>query len=420
MNFPTYSAPNRLAVRLTADAERQLRGGHPWVFDRSVERIKGEAEAGDLALIFSRKKNRLMGIGLLDPSSPIRIRMLHHGGPKTIDSSFFRECLEKALDLRKSKIVAWSKQGVKEYPLPPNAITGYRLLHGENDGMPGLIVDVYAHTLVVKVYSVVWKPWLQLVLTELEDLFPGATVVLRLARQLQQDQRWPTAFPDGSLLAGKLDAPEVIFAEYGLQFKAAVVKGHKTGFFLDHRHNRRRVGELAAGKRVLDVFSFAGGFSLHALAGGAEQVTSLDISPQAQAAAEAHVILNDLDPTKHEKLVGDAFTLLAQLHTDGQQYDLIIVDPPSFAKREKERLGALEAYKKLARLTLPLVAPQGLYLAASCSARISSDEFFTIQELVLQESNRKWSELERSFHDFDHPIDFPEGAYLKAAYYQLD
>lgn len=405
LEFPPIQ---RLAVRLTAAAERHLKSGHPWIFDQSVERVKGVGRVGDLGLVFSRKKNQLLGIGLYDPDSPIRLRMIHRGKAQ-IDAAFFRQRLQEAMDLRKYKLND-STQG---------AITGYRLLHGENDGFPGLVIDVYEQVLVIKVYSGVWGPWLADILDGLNELFPKASQLIRLSRQLQQDRNWPVVWAEGTVVGGVLETPEVIFQEYGLRFRANVIEGHKTGFFLDHRDNRRKVGELAKGRRVLDVFSYVGGFSVHALAGGAQEVVSLDISPQAQAEAARNVALNELDTNKHEAMVGDAFKLMGEMVKAGRQFDLVIVDPPSFAKSERERAAALVAYRRLANLAIPLVAKGGIYLAASCSARIKADEFFELQKTALQRSKRKWEELERTFHDFDHPINFPEGAYLKSAYYQF-
>ncbi|MEM7572800.1 MAG: class I SAM-dependent rRNA methyltransferase [Bacteroidota bacterium] len=408
MKQPEFPSIQRLAIRLTAAAERHLRSGHPWIFDQSVERVKGVGRVGDLGLVFSRKKNQLLGIGLYDPHSPIRLRMIHRGKAQ-IDAAFFRQRLQEAMDLRKYKLNDTSQ----------GAITGYRLLHGENDGFPGLVVDVYNQVLVVKVYSAVWGPWLADILTALQVFFPESAIVMRLSRQLQNADNWPVQWADGSVVRGVLASAEVIFQEYGLGFRANVIDGHKTGFFLDHRHNRRRVGELAKGRRVLDVFSYVGGFSVHALAGGASEVVSLDISAQAQAEAARNVALNELNSEQHEAMAGDAFKLMGQMLKAGRRFDLVIVDPPSFAKRERERAGALEAYQRLAGLAIPLVADGGIYLAASCSGRIQSAAFFSVQEKALRRSQRDWRELERTFHDFDHPISFAEGAYLKSVYYQL-
>ncbi|MEM6397092.1 MAG: class I SAM-dependent rRNA methyltransferase [Bacteroidota bacterium] len=479
---------NRLPITLTADAERQVRAGHPWIFDQSIAQVKGVGQPGDLGMVFDRKKNKLMAIGLYDPDSPIRLRIIHRGGSKIIDKAFWSEQLEAALQTRKaarhpmhllperlfgkssSDVLASpssktsassgpkpaegssevSADGPQRPPMsfertqgaspqrPPMTIgkakrfsneasedlgrlevSGWRVIHGESDGFPGLVVDHYAGTLVVKVYSPIWLPWFKMVMELLMEKFEQPTVVMRLSRQLQKRADLPTHWVDGRVLHGQLVDEQVTFSEYGLQFKANLIKGHKTGFFLDHRHNRKRVGELAGGKRVLDLFSYVGGFSLHALGGGARQVTSVDISAQAQAQVARHIELNSLDTSKHEAMVGDVFELLQTLKENNRLFDLIVSDPPSFAKRADERERAMKAYRRLAKLVIPLVSPGGIYLAASCSARITADEFFEVQKQVLQKSGRKFEELERTFHDFDHPIGFKEGAYLKSIYYRL-
>src|SRR5690606_21539908 len=180
----------------------------------------------------------------------------------------------------------------------------YRLVFGENDGFPGFITDVYAEVMVVKLYSAIWFPYLQDILELLIEVSGCKTVVLRLSRNLQAQNYFD--LKDGMVLYGTLKNEEVVFVEHGVLFTANVIKGHKTGYFLDHRENRRRVGELAKNKTVLDVFSYAGGFSVHALAGGAEGVTSVDISKQALELATSNAALNGF-VDNHYTLAGDAF-----------------------------------------------------------------------------------------------------------------
>lgn len=396
--------PNRLATRLTAVGERHLRAGHPWIYDQSIERIKGEGKAGDLAVIFDRRKDKLLGVGLYDPDSPIRIKALHVGGAIRVDQDFFREKVQAAFDLRA--------------PLLATDTNSYRLLNGENDGFPSFIADVYDQVLVVKLYSLIWQPYFDLVLPELLAVSKCKTVVMRLSRNVQQLPDRPENWQDGHVIHGKLTDPEVIFREHGLQFRANVIAGHKTGFFLDHRYNRKRVGALSRGRSVLDIFSYAGGFSVHALGGGAERVISLDISAQALEVAAANVALNFTDPA-HEIMAADAFIAMATLAEQGQQFGLVVVDPPSFAKRESEVAGALKAYRRLTRLALQLVEPNGILLLASCSARVAAPDFYALQLEELKKTGRPFKELEKTAHDVDHPIGFPEGAYLKSVYYQL-
>ena len=397
--------PQKLAIKIKPAAQKAVRHGHPWVFESGIIKQNKDGNPGDLAIIFDQRRNKFLAIGLFDPHSPICIKILQTETSANIDTAWFQEKVKTAYAKRRT--------------LLKTDTNSYRLIYGENDGLPGFIADVYDHVLVVKLYSAIWLPFLKMLLPVLLDISKCKTLVLRLARSLQKMPEIMHGLTDGMILFGTLDNEEIIFREHGLRFTANVIHGHKTGYFLDHRHNRKRVGELAKGKTVLDIFAYAGGFSVHALAGGATEVTSLDISAQALAMSEKNVALNDLK-ANHQTMAIDAFKGLEQLHQKGKTYDLIVVDPPSFAKRESEREKALESYARLAKMALKIVANEGILLLASCSSRVTADEFFGLNEHILQQSGRKFREMERHFHDIDHPIGFPEGAYLKAVYYRLD
>ena len=404
IDLPTH-IPQRLALKVKPAAERSIRAGHPWVFDGSVLKEPEGGRAGDLAIIFDQRKNKFLAAGLYDPHSPIRVKILQANTPATIDAAWFRGKIERAFAQRQ--------------PLLATATDSYRLVFGENDGLPGLIADVYAQVLVVKLYTTAWLPYLADVLPELLRVSETQTLVLRLSRHVQQQTEELAGLHDGQVLHGELTDADVTFQEHGLYFIANVVHGHKTGYFLDHRHNRQRVGELAAGRRVLDVFSYAGGFTVHALAGGARSVTSLDISAQAQELARRNVALN-FPEANHEVLVADAFAGMQELARAGETFGLIIVDPPAFAKRAEERERALHSYARLTESAVRLAAPGGIVVLASCSSRITADEFFAKVEEQLGQSGRSFRPLERRFHDIDHPVGFPEGAYLKTGYYLVE
>ena len=398
-------SPTTLAIKLRPAAEKKVKQGHPWIFEQGIASVNKEGRAGDLAIIFDKQRNQCIGVGLYDPASPIRIKLLHSGGPQKIDAAFFAERIKAARSLRS--------------PLLTTNTNSYRLIFGENDGLPGLIADVYAGVLVVKLYSAIWRPYLRDLTPILLEQSGAETLVLRLSRRLQHDPDWPAELPDGTVLAGELVDPTVIFREHGLRFSANVIRGHKTGYFLDHRHNRWRVQQRAAGKRVLDVFAYAGGFSVHALVGGATQVCSVDISAQALELARANAALNP-HTGQHETQAGDAFVQLAAFAKAGRHFDIVIVDPPAFAKKASEVPAALQQYGRLCRLAIPLVAPNGLLLMASCSSRVSPLDFFTEVEKELQRSGRSWQKEAETGHDIDHPVGFPEGRYLKTGYYRLD
>ena len=403
-------AEKRLALRVTPAAQRALRQGHPWVFDGAITAQSAEGQPGDLAVIFDDRR-RFLAIGLYDPTSPIRVRVLQHGAPQVIDGGWLRERLAAASALRVT--------------LPSTGTTGYRLVHGENDGLGGLVIDRYADTLVVKLYTPAWIPRLSDLRAALQEIQAGARVVLRLSRHVQQAVPTGAAVPccglaNGTVLSGTPLTLPVLFSENGLYFEADVLFGQKTGFFLDQRDNRARVGDLARGKRTLDVFACSGGFSLYAARGGAPEVLSVDASAGALAAAERHFTLNRHVPAiataRHAVQVADAFAALAALQRRGQRFELVIVDPPAFAKRASEVDRALRAYTRLTALALGVLAPGGTLVMASCSSRVSAIDFFAAVHRAAVQAGRPLVESARTGHALDHPVRFPEGAYLKCLF----
>lgn len=397
-------AQRSIAVRVHAAAERAIRDGHPWVFESAISEQSHAGSAGDIAVIFDRKKH-FLAAGLYDPASPIRIRILQAGSPARLDAAFLAQRLQAAAERRAALIAA--------------GCTGYRLVYGEADGLPGLVMDRYGDTLVMKLYTAAWFAHLPALLAGLDAILPHSSVVLRLNRGLQT--ALPPGLTDGMALRGQISG-DVAFIENGLHFAADVLHGHKTGFFFDQRENRARVRSLAQGCRVLDVFAYSGGFSVYAAAGGAMDVTSLDISLPALQTAQANMRLNQHLPAvaacQHHILAADAFDALRQLGTAGRRFDLVVVDPPSFAKKQDEVEGALSAYRRLAALALPLVERGGILMMASCSSRITAEQFFDCVQHSAQRGGFRLQELERSGHALDHPVhnDFPEGSYLKCLF----
>lgn len=400
--FSKYQ-PNRLAVKLNAKGEQSVVKGHPWVFSNSIVKINDNAKTGDLAIIFSKNKNKVVGIGLYDAKSPIRIKIVHNASTKVeINSNFFHNKIEIAFQKRSE--------------LLKTNTNSYRLLFGENDDFPGLIADVYAQVLVVKLYSEIWFPYLDDILKSLQQISKAKTVIIRLSRNVQNSNNHN--LQEGEVVYGELDNEVVKFVEHGINFSANVIKGHKTGYFLDHRANRKRVGELSKDKTVLDVFSYAGGFSVHALANGATEVTSLDISKQALDIARDNGKLNSYSGV-HKTISGDAFKELKALINKEKRYDVVVVDPPSFAKQQSEIELAKKKYAQLAELGAKLTAKNGLLVLASCSSRILAQSFFDLNQRVLNNQPRLFEIQLKTNHDIDHPISFPEGAYLKCGYYRF-
>ena len=279
--------------------------------------------------------------------------------------------------------------------------------------MPGLIIDRYAETYVVKVYTPAWFPHLNDVLAALNTALGPARIVLRLSDRAKDNEY---GLEDGMVLHGNpLDAP-VIFLENGLRFEADPILGQKTGFFLDQRENRARVETLAQGKRVLNIFSYTGGFSVYAARGGATEVISLDASKPATDAAERNYKLNFPDGDIHKTITGDAFSEMARMRDEGQRFEMVIIDPPSFAKKASQTAGALNAYQKLTKLGLDILTPNGILVQASCSSRVESDDFFDAIHIAARQHGRPLNEIERTSHALDHPIGFREAEYLKCLF----
>jgi 23S rRNA (cytosine1962-C5)-methyltransferase len=391
-------------LRVTSAAETALRGGHPWLFGESIAEQSRLGTVGDLAVVYDRR-NRFLALGLLDPQSPIRLRVLSTDGPQTIDEPWWSSRLEMSLRRRQR--------------LFDNGTTGYRCIHGENDGWPGLVLDRYDSTLVLKLYTAAWLPWLEQITAIFVKTLNPQRLVLRLSRNIQAFATKKFGRNDGQTIAGVQTEEPAVFLENGLRFEADVLRGQKTGFFLDQRDNRKQVGALARGRKVLNVFSFSGGFSLYAAGGGALSATDLDISAHALAAAKRNFALNRGDRSiarcAHVQEQADAFQWLAHPGRK-ERYDLVVLDPPSMARREAERVEALKAYRRLASLGIERLAPGGILAAFSCSAHVSATEFVSSVLSTAIASRRSFKEMLKTGQPADHPATFPEAHYLKGIY----
>lgn len=404
MSNPPVNA-GRLKLRLTPAAERAVRGGHPWVYADRIKEINRPGAAGELAIAYDRH-DRFMAIGLYDPDSPIALRVLHTGEPVQLDDVWW--CEHLAVPLR------------ERARLFDDATTGYRCVNGESDGWPGLVLDRYAGCYVLKLYTAGWFPHLERVAGLIRDQCQPGSLVLRLSRNIRvaADAR---GLGDGQVLRGEPVTGPVQFREHGKLFEADVIRGQKTGCFLDQRENRRMVGELAQGRDVLNVFSHAGAFSVYAATGGAKSSTDLDLSAHALAAAKRNFALNTADPAvracRHETIQADAFQWLAT--NSRPAYDLVIIDPPSLAKREADKAGALAAYEQLASSGARLLRPGGILVAASCSAHVPADEFFSLVRRAVRAAPVPFMELRTTGHAPDHPARIPEAEYLKCIYLRV-
>jgi 23S rRNA (cytosine1962-C5)-methyltransferase len=395
-----------LRLRVTAGAESVLRDGHPWLFAQSVREQNRTGNAGELAVIYDRK-DRFLALGLFDPYSPLRVRVLHLGQPEEINLAWWSARLRQALGKREGLFDAQT--------------TGYRWIHGESDGWPGLVLDRYERTLVLKLYTIAWLPHLGDVVGLIQDRLGPERIVLRLSRNIQKLASEQFQKRDGQLLIGKEHAGVIVFQETGLRFEADVLRGQKTGFFLDQRENRRQVEALAEGRTVLNSFSFSGGFSLYAARGGARSVTDLDISAHALASGERNFALNQavsqIARCRREAIRADAFDWLAE--NRGRHFGLIVLDPPSLAKRQSERRVAIGAYGRLVSFGVQHLSRGGILVACSCSAHVSAEEFFNAVRKAVIGTGRRFEEIQTTRHPADHPASFKAAEYLKAIYIRV-
>jgi 23S rRNA (cytosine1962-C5)-methyltransferase len=382
------------------------------VYSDSIRDQNREGTAGELAVLFDRN-DRFLAVGLYDPDSPIRIRVLHSGKPVTIDDRWWSERIANALSLRSPEV------------LGPDT-TGYRCINGEGDGLPGIVLDRYAGHFVLKAYSAAWLPHLSRLACLIHQAVRPDLLVFRVSRNIE-DAAARAGFPNASRLGESgtvVTSPDagsgapVVFQETGIRFEADVFRGQKTGFFLDQRENRRRVGALSPGRDVLNAFSFSGGFSLYAARGGARSVVDLDLSAHALESGRRNFALNQqigsVAACAYEQVQGDAFGWLAE--GPARTFDVVVVDPPSLAKREVERARAIEAYGRLAASAIRRVRPGGTLVSASCSAHVSADEFFGAVRAAAKASRRGFTEQGTTGPACDHPTRIPELQYLKAIY----
>ncbi|MCE2472651.1 MAG: class I SAM-dependent methyltransferase [Anaerolineae bacterium] len=405
--LPQRSEKN-ISVRVKSAAERAVRRGHPWVFEDSIVKQSHLGNGGDLAVIYDRADNNFLAVGLYDPLSPIRIKVLQTLQPIRINQGFFADKLRAAQ--------------AKRQPLISTETTGFRLVYGESDGFPALIIDRYGNTLVLKLYTTAWIPHLKPLIQALEETVIFDDLVLRLSRALQSDRLNVArlfGLRDGQQLIGDNPSGQVEFVENGLLFQADVIKGHKTGFFFDQRDNRSKARELTKGRRVLDVFAYSGGFTVYALAGGARSVTAIDVSEPALETLKFNVETNGFDTDQVDVMAADAFEGMRQLIASKRKFNMVIVDPPAFANSRASMRNAVLAYRRLVEMALRLLANDGILVMASCSSRINADMFYQLVTRSASVAGYELEVLEKTSHALDHPIAFAEAEYLKAVFAKL-
>ena len=368
---------------------------HPWVFSRALSAPpSGAAEEIEVR----SASGALLGRGFASPRSSIAARIWRFDdGP--LDAAFVNGRVEAAAKLRERFV--------------PPLTDGYRLVHTEGDGLPGLVVDRYGDVLVVQATTAGTEAARPLWLPALQALFPSASILQRNDLASRHGEGLPL---EDELLAGDRPPDRVPFRERGVTYFADLAGGQKTGFFLDQRENRHLVGGLAAGKSVLNLFSYSGGFGVAALAGGASRVTHVEVSEPALALARENHAANGQDLSRVETLAADVFDDLRARVGRGESWDVVVTDPPAFAKKTPDVDRACRGYKDVNRLAMKLLAPGGILLACSCSGPVSVDLFQKVLFAASFDAGVPLRILERRGAGPDHPvsIDCPETEYLKA------
>jgi 23S rRNA (cytosine1962-C5)-methyltransferase len=384
---------------LRKDLARHLRAGHPWVFRRAVDKAPSRLPAGSIVDV--TEDGRFVARGYYDPHSAIAVRILTREPAEAVDAAFWRRRVARALALRRELV---------------SGTSAYRLVHGEGDGLPGVIVDRYDRFAVLKLYSAGLTPHRAAIVEAVRAEVEGLAGVFGRDEVGRDDDEDEVSGGTGRVLWGAEPPERIAVDEHGMTLLVDVRRGQKTGHFLDQRDNRRMVRELARGRaEALNLFGYTGGFSVAAALGGARHAVTVDVDRDAIALARENFRANGLDPADHAFAAEDCFELLGRYRKEGRRFDLVVCDPPAFAKSQRAVEGALAGYASLNRAALAVLAPGGLLVTASCSARVSAEEFSDAVKEAAFKARVDLSLVAETRQPPDHPVSlqFREGRYLK-------
>ncbi len=390
-------------IVLKKGRDHSLRQRHPWIFSGAIERLDGSPASGETVDVFSAD-GEFLAKAAYSPQSSIRARVWSWI-ETDIDPAFFESRLRRSIEARHRLQL-------------DRGVTALRLVHAESDGLPGVVVDRYGDTLVLQCLTAGAERWRDVIVASLAGL-TGASCIYERS---DVDVRELEGLPQRSGMLYGADCPDcALIRENGIQFQVNVKTGQKTGFYLDQRVNRRRVGEMVNGLSVLNCFCYTGGFSLNALSGGASQVLSVDSSADALEMARQNLRLNNLPAEKCTWMEGDVFLLLRRFRDEGRKFDAIVLDPPKFAPTAASAEKAARAYKDINLLGFKLLNPGGLLFTFSCSGGISAELFQKIVAGAALDARVDARIVEHLSQSPDHPValNFPEGAYLKGLICQL-
>ncbi len=385
------------AVILRVEREKSLQRRHPWIFSGAVEYTDGNPASGDTVAVRDSTGD-FLAWAAYNPDSQITARVWSWDEKTTVNKAFFRRRIADALAARGALDIE-------------SVSSGMRIIHGESDGLPGLIVDKYGEVLVMQLGSAGPERWRETIADALQELCAPVCIYERSDSDGRELEGLPKR---NGIVRGKL--PEKIeVIEHGLRFAVDVAEGQKTGYYLDQRDNRALTGSLAADREVLNCFCYTGGFSLYALRGGAKSVLSIDASEAALELAKRNVELNGLDTSKADWQCADVFEALRKLRDQNRKFDLIVLDPPKFAPTAAFAEKASRAYKDINLLGFKLLRPGGLLFTYSCSGGISDELFQKIIAGAALDAGVNAQIVKKLYATADHPVllSFPEGAYLK-------
>jgi 23S rRNA (cytosine1962-C5)-methyltransferase len=391
-------------IILKAGREKSLLRRHPWVFSGAIARAEGAPSAGDTVRVVAQD-GRFLAVAACNPEANISARVWDWNEGTRIDAAFFRGRLEASIGRRRKLF-------------PRTALEAERLVHGESDGLPGLIVDRYADVVVVQISSAGCQRWRDAIIDALQEITAARAIFERSDSDVLELEGLE---PRTGLARGTLDNPVVEIVENAVRLHVNVARGHKTGFYLDQRDNRVQVGRMARDRDVLNCFSYTGGFTVQALVHGAASVTSIDSSAEALELAREHVALNAMPAERCEWIDADVFQCLRKFRDQGRSFDLIILDPPKFAPTAATAERAARGYKDINLLGFKLLRPGGLLATFSCSGGVSADLFRKIVAGAALDANVDAQVIDQFHASPDHPISlaFPEGEYLKGLLCQV-
>lgn len=394
-----------VTLQLKPNKEKSLIRRHPWIFSGALSKIPKNLTPGETVDLVT-KDGSWYAKGAISPASQISVRVWTFDANETIDQTFFHSRIKQASQRRRQL-------------LKGSSTTAFRLINAESDGLPGLTVDQYNDFLVMQCMSTGIEFWKNVIVEQLNHLIPNSGIFERSDSDVRTKENLK---PIKQVLSGQHPPSLVEITEENVKLLVDIENGHKTGFYLDQRENRKEILPYTAEAEVLNCFSYTGGFSIHALKGGAKRVTNIDSSLPALELLQKNLEINGCDPSFDESIQGDVFQVIRHFVSQKRQFDLIVLDPPKFANSRNQLMKALKGYQDINRLAISLLKPGGVLFTFSCSGLLDPGLFQKIIADAALDAERNVQLVKKLGQAKDHPIllSFPEGSYLKGFICQAD